>query len=92
MKILEDAGFYKLAELERRACKACLTGWNTGTLASPKDGGEVCSHGRGEWAVVNIGKRGGVYFQSPRYRSEKAARLVFEAFVQAAQMPVQGVA
>ena len=90
MKIIYTAGAYEVAQLVKLACKPCITAWNAGTLAKPKDGGDVCTHGRGEWQAGRTGPRGGWQGISPRYTSERAARIVCDALAEAAWIPAQG--
>ena len=50
-KIVYTAGGFQVWEVEKLACKACRAGWADGTRVSPKEGGEPCTHGRGQWQV-----------------------------------------
>jgi hypothetical protein len=78
-------------ELEKLACTPCRYGWNNGTLKSPKDGGDICTHGPGVWQVGKFGPRGGWKPWTGRYYAKRAAVLMCDAFVEAANIPATGV-
>lgn len=89
--VVYQVGSLVVREWYRYACGACRTGWEDGKIVSPRDGGPVCTHGKGSWQVGKIGPRGGWQSWSQSYPSKQAAILVADALVQAANLPAQGV-
>lgn len=89
--IVYEQGRYKVRALVQEACRDCLAGWRSGSLRSPREGGDVCTHGRGQWQAGEVGPRGGWYGIGPVYRSKRAARLVCDALAEAAREPAQGI-
>jgi len=88
--IVFTAGAYEVWEIARSACKACATGWKNGTLLSPKDGGDKCIHGRGQWQAGRTGPRGGWRGEGPIYPSEYAAIILCQALATAASIGPDG--
>lgn len=91
VKIVFEAGNFRVREFHRYACTPCRDGWRVGTLALPATGGQPCMHGKGMWQAGFIGPRGGWHGIGPFYKSEEAARLVCSALFYASRVPADGI-
>lgn len=90
MKIVHEAGPFKVLEFHRAACGPCVKGWADGTIAHPRDSGIACTHGPGLWQAGTVGPRGGWHGVGPRYTSLPAAQLLCNALDNATYLNRQG--
>lgn len=84
VKIVHEADGYKVREISRAACAACVKGWVDGTIGRPCDTGVLCEHGPGVWQVGTVGPRGGWAGIGPIYTSFNAAVCLADALSEAA--------